>query len=169
MWRAGEIIVGRNIWHGQVRNAEPLRVLVDDEAQTVLWHPEGARWRAPPATAFPYPGEPIAEHVSDDALILIHRPGEYHSVHVGRRNGEHYAWYVNFETPRMRTATPFDSRDLFLDIWVNPDRSWRLLDEDELEHAYDVGLVTDADVASVRADAESVIERIDHWESPLCH
>ena len=44
--------------------------------------------------------------------------------------------------------------DLELDIWVEPDRSWRWKDRDEYRELIERGLVTAAEAAAVEADAE---------------
>jgi uncharacterized protein len=74
---------------------------------------------------------------------------------------------VNFEEPWTETRLGFDTRDLFLDIWVDPDRSWRLLDEDELDAARSEGLISDREVECVRREAAVAIRRIEGWESPF--
>ncbi len=43
------------------------------------------------------------------------------------------------------TDSPAHFRDLFLDITVNPDGAARLIDEDELDEALSLGIITDAE------------------------
>ncbi|CAM5371444.1 hypothetical protein SCALM49S_05758 [Streptomyces californicus] len=51
---------------------------------------------------------------------------------------------MNLEEPRSRWSGGVDSEDHFLDISVNPDRSWRWLDEDEFAEVQRVGLMAAA-------------------------
>ena len=72
-------------------------------------------------------------------------------------------WYVNLERPLVRSAVGFDLDDLFLDLLVEPDRSHRWLDEDELEQALEAGLLTTEDAAAARAEGERVLAE---WPFP---
>jgi predicted RNA-binding protein associated with RNAse of E/G family len=70
-------------------------------------------------------------------------------------------WYVNLEQPWVRTTVGFDSRDDVLDVTVSVDLGKRSLkDEDELEFAVEVGLLTSDEARSIRATAESAIDDI---------
>jgi predicted RNA-binding protein associated with RNAse of E/G family len=83
-------------------------------------------------------------------------------------------WYLNLQTPFQRTPLGYDTRDQILDIWVNPDRSWRWKDEDQLADAVRHGIFTSDQAASVRAEGERLIANLDqivptgweHWEIP---
>lgn len=44
-------------------------------------------------------------------------------------------WYVNLQSPFVRTSLGFDATDDILDIEIEIDRSWAWKDEDELEEA----------------------------------
>jgi predicted RNA-binding protein associated with RNAse of E/G family len=44
-----------------------------------------------------------------------------------------------------------------LDVWIEPDGSWEWKDEDELENAIEIGLITDDHAAAARAEGERVI------------
>ena len=67
---------------------------------------------------------------------------------------------MNFERPLGRTPIGFDMADEKLDLIVTPDGRLRWKDEDELEHAAELGLV---DEAAVRAEAERVVAE---WPFP---
>jgi hypothetical protein len=165
MWSSGDTVVLRNIWHGRVRIATPMRV-VEDAARVVLWFPAGTReWAADT------PGVPrdwrLIEHTTPDDVVVVHERDWRFSVHVARMDGALRCWYVNFEDPWTRTPLGYDSRDLLLDIWVDPDRSWRFLDEDELEEAEREKIVSTADAALIRAEGERVAGMIEGWEPPF--
>jgi hypothetical protein len=53
-WSANDLVVLRNVWHGRVRNATPMRVVARDDTQVVLWHPEGVREWAPTSRELPH-------------------------------------------------------------------------------------------------------------------
>lgn len=54
---------------------------------------------------------------------------EIHSVHDDHLKG----WYCNIVQPASFSADSIEQIDLALDVWINPDGSYRLLDQDEFE------------------------------------
>ena len=55
-------------------------------------------------------------------------PGESHAVWIMWERGHTKlrCWYINLETPLLRTPIGFDTMDHELDIVISPDRSgWR--------------------------------------------
>ena len=53
---------------------------------------------------------------------------------------EFRGWYVNLEDPWSETRLGWDTRDLALDLVVEPDGCWRWKDEDHLATALEQGL-----------------------------
>jgi predicted RNA-binding protein associated with RNAse of E/G family len=99
---------------------------------------------------------------------MIHERGASHSVYVQwDRDGEFVGWYANLEEPWRDTTLGFDTTDHLLDVWVDPDRSWRLKDEDHLAEAVEIGLLSQGKARAIRAEAERAIERVDAWRSPF--
>ena len=70
---------------------------------------------------------------------------------------------MNLEAPWQPSAVGFDTEDHDLDLWVEPDGSWRWKDEDELEIAVEAGLYTPEQAAAFRAEGERVLEE---WPFP---
>ena len=62
---------------------------------------------------------------------------EIHSVRDDHLKG----WYCNIAQPAIFHAETIEQVDLALDVWINPDGSYRLLDRDEFE-ALDLDRVT---------------------------
>jgi hypothetical protein len=91
-------------------------------------------------------------------LILV-RPGDGFAFELlWRADDDTFAaWYVNLQEPLRRTALGFDTDDLVLDIWVEPDGSWEWKDEDELEVAVALGRFTAAQAAEIRSVGERVV------------
>ena len=54
---------------------------------------------------------------------------EIHAVHDDHVKG----WYCNIVQPAVFSADSVEQVDLALDVWINPDGSYRLLDQDEFE------------------------------------
>jgi hypothetical protein len=81
-------------------------------------------------------------------------------LHWDHASGDFLGWYVNLqEAVRRSPLGPhvYDTFDQMLDVWIEPDGSWRWKDWDELVEAERVGLFTSAEVAAIRAEGERVI------------
>jgi hypothetical protein len=103
--------------------------------------------------------------------LFLYRPGDAHSVGLFWResDGEFQYWYVNLEIPWRRSPVGFDTWDQELDLVVAPDlSSWKWKDEDEFAWLQEVGIITAAEAASVRAEADRAITAIEHRLSPYC-
>jgi len=165
MWSSGDTALLRFIRYGQVRRATATVLVEDADELVALYVPVGA-----PAKVAAWDGSPIRgqadrtwtlrDHLWDSysALKLI-RWGDPYSVEL-YWHGETDAfagWYVNLQEPLRRSPVGFDTDDLVLDIWIEPDGSWRWKDEDELEEAVRLGRFTPAEADEIRADGEQVI------------
>lgn len=96
--------------------------------------------------------------------LLLTPEGAAHSIWLfWSEDWTFLGWYVNLQQPHERTPVGFDTRDQVLDIWVDPDLSWKWKDEDELEAAVRLGRFTDAEAKAIRAEDERVIEE---WPFP---
>lgn len=73
---------------------------------------------------------------------------------------EFKGWYVDFERPPLRRHFGIDTRDLFIDLIVNPDFSLRWKDEEEYERAIALGLMSEAErghIEDARAEALELV------------
>lgn len=74
---------------------------------------------------------------------------------------------MNLQEPFRRSDIGFDMLDNMLDIVIDPDRSWRWKDEEELGEAVRLGLVTEQWADEVRREGERVIDRLRGNERPF--
>jgi predicted RNA-binding protein associated with RNAse of E/G family len=58
--------------------------------------------------------------------------------------------------------------DHLLDVVIDPDLSWRWKDEEELEEAVRLGLLTRQAADGIRAEGERVIAQLEAREPPFC-
>lgn len=82
-------------------------------------------------------------------------------------NWDFLGWYVNLQEPAVRTPLGFDTRDLWLDMLVAPDRSWRWKDEDEVERVVKTGVVKAETMDEARAEGLRVAESIANGAPPF--
>jgi hypothetical protein len=83
-------------------------------------------------------------------------------------SGGFEGWYVNLEEPHRREELATITRDLVLDVVVDPDHVHRRKDEDELRQAVLQGRYSPEEADRIRHLAEEVEAVIDVWGSPFC-
>jgi hypothetical protein len=164
VWRSGDVVALREVWHGRVWKARPWIVVQDDPDLLVLWIPRGAHTVLPTNELPTGTWGHRASKFRTNALRLTRPGGPAHSILLFfDADGAFDCWYVNLEGPLTRTRVGFDLDDLFLDLLVQPDGSYRWLDEDELELALCAGLISAEDAASARREGERVLAE---WPFP---
>ncbi len=168
MWSSGDAALLRFIRYGQVRRATP-HVVVEDTADLVaLYVPVGTLGKIAVWDGSPIRGQAdrewaLRDHVWDTYRVLrLIQWGAAHSLELFWEDAtDAFAgWYVNIQEPLRRSRLGFDTDDLVLDVWVEPDGTWRWKDEDELEEAVRLRRFTAGQAASVRAEGERVVEAL---------
>ncbi|MGC4189791.1 MAG: DUF402 domain-containing protein [Thermomicrobiales bacterium] len=76
-------------------------------------------------------------------------------------------WYVNLQRPTTILPDRWVTEDQFLDIVVQPDRSWAWKDEDELGEAVRIGRLSEQEAVRIRAAGEAIVPRIERAEWPF--
>ena len=175
----GESVLYRALDERQrVTSVLPVRIVQDDADLVLLWLPLGTP-SIKPTLINHTPGTPrrwvdgnwylvnspwrVAE------LLILIQPAEHRATWV-RWSAERafQGWAVNMQSPLTRTRLGFDHWDQQLDIIVNPDRSWRWKDEDELELAVELGHMTRDQADAVRAEGALAVQQIEQNRSPFC-
>ena len=169
-WRQGEIILVRSVHRGRVVQAVPVRVGTDRPELVVTW--------IAPGTPVVYPtghdGEgrllPLArwriEHRAwfGSGSLDLTPPGRAYAIRLLRGDdGSFRGWYVNLQAPMRRRPHGFDTRDLQLDLVVEPRGAVTWKDEDHLEQAVELGLLGEDDARLARSEAERVLAE---WPFP---
>jgi Protein of unknown function (DUF402) len=170
----GEPVLCRKLRNGAVMNALPMRVVSDFPERTVLYLAPDTAFKGA-RTAAGTKVRDLSNWMSTDlvwvggSLIRLIEPGVWHCVDVEfDASGEFIGWYVNLQEPVRRAGSRFDTVDLVLDLVVNPDRSWRLKDEDDFQRAISVGHLTAEAGNRARAEAERMIGVLAADGSPFC-
>lgn len=163
----------RFVWPRRVFAAIPVTVVERAPRRVVVWvapetpvrWPRGARLPIADLAKECWPHEEARWY---GGRLMIAEAGASHSVYVTwGRDGEFVGWYVNLEEPWRESPYGFDTTDHLLDIWIEPDRSWRWKDEDDLAEAVELGIFTAEKAAEIRAEGERAVERIESWTSPF--
>ncbi|MFB7596031.1 DUF402 domain-containing protein [Streptomyces sp. NPDC056160] len=181
-WAPGSHVLWRYRENGGpgLHIARPVTVVRDDADLLAVWLAPGTECVRPVlADGTPVHLEPLATRYTKPravqrdrwfgtGVLKLARPGEPWSVWLFWEPGWRFKnWYVNLEEPLARWAGGVDSEDHFLDITVQPDRSWDWRDEDEFAQAQRDGLVDDALAGRVRAAGRLAVEVIRAWGSPF--
>jgi hypothetical protein len=179
----GDVALVQEVWRGRVWAARPLRVVQDEGDFVALWFPKGTRWKAPTTNPerpwLEDRGSRLAECVAmedwvfrdavyDVDSLWLMRAGDWHAVWVSwLPDGTHWGWYVNLQEPFRRTELGFETMDRVLDLIIEPDRTWRWKDEDELELWIQRGVIARAEEQSLRSEGLRVIDRAERGEPPF--
>ena len=99
-------------------------------------------------------GEVALEAGSDAVWFTF--PGMWHDVgRFHRADGSFTGIYANILTPPIFLPDGvWETTDLFLDVWVDPEGALAILDEDQLEEAEAMGWVSDFQARKAREEAE---------------
>jgi hypothetical protein len=172
----GQTIVRRCVWlNGRITAVESQRVVSDDAGGVLGWTGNGSD----AAVRTTLSGESIRKMPLDQrsaiptllsprpwrdtSILTLTRTDAAHSVSwFFEPQGRFLGWYVNLEDPAKRWYGGLDTRDHALDIWVEPDRTWRWKDEDEFAERIDQPNHWTAEQArEIRAEGERVVPLIE--------
>ncbi|MDZ7778699.1 MAG: DUF402 domain-containing protein [Gemmatimonadota bacterium] len=94
-------------------------------------------------------------------------PGEWHDIgRFHRADGTFTGYYANVLTPPEIDGRTWRTTDLFLDIWLPPDGSVDILDEDEFEEARMHGLLDAPTAHRARDEASRLVEEAGRGQWP---
>jgi len=171
----GDPIAIREIWNGRVWYARPATVVRDEPNLTMLLVPPRVVCKEPvdptgmplrlPRDGWDFIDTPRSER----SMLSFAFPDTPYSVILGF--DERFAldeYYVNLQSPLVRSPAGFDTVEHLLDVQIPPDRStWAWKDEDELAEAVDQGLFTEEDSAWFRYWGERAVEHVLLREPPF--
>ena len=175
----GQTVLRRYFRAGRICFLNVCRVLADDERGLRMWIPAGAPyWRAltpdgrtfHDATIEEIVGAELGELTWQGAHVMVFMPPDAaHSVWwFFGEDGEFQGWYGNLEQPYARWDGGVDTVDHALDLWVEPDRTWRWKDEDEFAAVTGHPVFwTHEQAAEIRAEGERLTKLAEAGEFPF--
>jgi hypothetical protein len=169
----GDVVCWRRVRNGRVMSVTPLRVVEDSSANTVLYQAPDTAFKSA-RTADGGKVRDFGDWVLADlvwvggSLLRLVSADAWHCVDIEfDAQGQFDGWKINFQAPVQRAATGFDTDDLILDLVVAPDRSWQVLDADDLHRAVADGHVPATSAARVEVELADFIGRVERWEQPF--
>lgn len=170
MRSSGDHVLLRNVHRGRVVSAYPCTVVSDDDEALVTWiapetpiaYPEGLD---DAGNLRPVEMWPVVRRTWTGVGVLdIAPPGRAHMIRLFRDgDGALRGWYVNLQEPLRREGTRLVTMDHQLDLWIEPDGTTTWKDEHHLAQSVELGMLTDAEAAGVRVEAERVLAE---WPFP---
>jgi hypothetical protein len=146
---------------------DPMRVVRDDHRGLVAWlAPDTELLSSAPDDGVALRDRPLAERFLGERVPTVGRwrgggilriapTDRPWSVWVFREDdGSLAGHYVNLELPHRRHGDETNTRDLVLDLWLEPSGVLWLKDADELRAAVDVGRLTPRQATEIEALAE---------------
>ncbi len=160
-YSTGEIIVLRDIWDGKIWAAHPCYVVEDTSELLAVYRPSGTvskRHRSLSGGEVSGLDRKDKEWVLGDAysdnfwILRMTIPGETYSVIAfwNTADGGFRCWYINLENKAHRNGFCVDYTDLILDLIIEPNlKDWHWDDEDELQEAIELGLISPEQLKSL--------------------
>lgn len=161
--KPGDTVLFRSVYRGDVRWCFPHHFVEGWDDRFVLYlrpgnrgklmgHDEDylVRWAS---------GDPPRDHVWQRHHVLWHiRLGEPHALGLfWSEDWQFTGWYVNLQAPTQLRGGRFDTNDLALDVWIEPDGTWSWKDEADLARAVELGILDGKEALALRAEGERVI------------
>jgi predicted RNA-binding protein associated with RNAse of E/G family len=112
------------------------------------------------------PSSPIilnGETVLDDnytAIWFVFTGLWYDIGKIYNLNDEWTGYYCDIMMPVTRNSDQFEIVDLFLDLWVSPDGSYEIQDEDEFEDALKEGIISTELAEKARNALDDLISEV---------
>jgi len=183
-WEPGETIwwrYRRRTWvPGDPETVHPMRVVRDDHRALIAWLPGGTPILAPTlpngANVREAPLSEIFTTPRVQGRMLWKGRGTLRMAPTGMpwsvwffwaEDGAFDGWYVNLETPHVRDEHSTYSSDHVLDVVVEPGRTCRLKDEDELEAAVHQGRYTAKEADAIRDEAVRAVAAVARGDFPF--
>ena len=117
-----------------------------------------------------FPSRPLVhgnEEVMDAgyrAVWFLFKGEPFDVGRVYRPDGAWTGFYVDVLEPvhwdGADPTTLHPLRDLFLDLWIAPDGTYRVLDEDEFAHAADEGWISPQEASHARGTLNHLVSRV---------
>jgi predicted RNA-binding protein associated with RNAse of E/G family len=137
------------------------QVVLEETPEHVVTFVDSADLRGPIRAV----GKTILE--TGSPIVWFTFPGEWFDI--GRfhlADGRFTGFYANILTPVQMRQHRWETTDLFLDVWVDADRSVTLLDEAEFAAAVDAGWIDDTTATTAKATAETLASAARHRTWP---
>jgi len=118
------------------------------------------------------PSSPIVQNVETvlgdnyTAIWFVFTGLWYDIGKIYNLNNEWTGYYCDIMKPVKRSPDKFEIVDLFLDLWVSPDGSYEIQDEDEFETALEEGIIDNELAEKARNALDDLIDEVKSGKFP---
>jgi hypothetical protein len=165
VWPAGEVVLKRSIYRGNVRWTFPHRFVAQTGDRLAIYCGPGNQGKAMRRGPDGYLARWVTDAPPFDTswerthALRFEQPGSDHSVEIyWTIDWQLMGWYVNLQAPLEVNGRFLDTTDWVLDVTVEPDGTWSWKDEDELDDAIGLGIFDEAQAAALREAGARVID-----------
>ena len=181
----GSTAVIRGIIDGKLWLAQSVTVVQDSPSETVLLLRPGAECAYPSGYWRWKQGDTSQGNRWDDVrsrawtlrrfqwhtkrLLMLMRPGQIYALYLiwDDASGRFQGYYINFQTPFVRTALGFNILDLELDIEIDPQFQISIKDAELYREGVQQGCITAEQDTAIRSVTPSIYELIQQRRYPL--
>jgi hypothetical protein len=163
----GAEVVVRYVVRGHVWSAVPWTVIEDGPRRLKMALAPGSRWMCPVGIdaqthirAQASPPWTFEERTWNGWCVSISPRGAGHAFESYGVGDEFHGWKIQLEAPKRRTQIGFDTTDHYLDVRIEPDRTWRWDDEDEMALAIELGIFTPDAAEGARREGELALDAL---------
>lgn len=185
VFAADQTIVVAEHWREQLWSAVPQRVITSTAEELITYLPTGTRSiyatnrelsdasgltrNERKLLALKTGVAQAAEVEEAPDKLHVHLPDRWSCVNLGWHpdDGRFLGWYVNFELPAAATPSGLTSKDLVLDMWVDPDGTWHWKDTDDFETAIGDGILASSVRQSLKAETAQILSELEHRTGPF--
>ena len=165
-WKPGEAVVRREIVNGEPWLGWLVNVVVDSPELLATFSPSGSPFHFPSGDWPTDDGLHPWHHYDGwqgHGTLMLQRPTDCYAIWLfwDGPDREFQGWYINLESPFVRTEIGFDTLDLELDVVVAADRSWSFKDIDLLRRREQEGRFSSAEVEHILELGESIGRMLD--------
>jgi hypothetical protein len=178
-WQPGDSIAVRDVYEGRILAAVAVVVVEDTPERLLAWLPEGsplflpadAQGRLVKSVDFDHLAELRWNGFGGGPLYLFPwgEPFMFRATWDGSGPGralDH--WYVNLQTPPVRTSIGLDTHDHILDVIIQPDlTTWAWKDDEQFEAAVTSGRFSTGGASGIRAAGLRAVEMARNREPPF--
>jgi uncharacterized protein DUF402 len=165
-WAAGDVVMLREVWDGQLIAVRPVNVVWDGPHDRAFFLPRGTKWKDDPRAHGEVrfrddPWELEDRVVARPVLSFAFRDADYAVLLTWSADDVFEGYYANLQSALRPWESGFDYVDHFLDVLIAPDRSsWTWKDEDDLAESVRLGLLSSEAAARVRMCGERAVEHV---------
>jgi protein associated with RNAse G/E len=181
LWKPGEIVSWRGIFHNRVWHVQPTIVVRDRPEETILTllpgteciaeesYPKGKvngkrRW------FFVNESWQLRKYTwRTNRLLLIFEPEKYYSTILfwNHESHEFLCYYINFQLPFRRNQCAVDTLDLELDLIIRPDFTFEWKDVDDYERAIEHGAISPEWIKGIEEARPEIFDRLERRRHPF--